>query len=243
MNASTESPVYGLFLEFAEPEVIETKARGEEAVRAIEQLDGVVAEIASEGVDVRGFYDLTGFDAFGSVLVWLRSTSVTDLQWAQRQLRRTMLLGDTVLMNARIAAELTVLDDEPGRWLNLVEAVDAPAFDADFDYGDELLDVVDEADSVDGDFVEGPEADGDALDEGEDFAPDDDAAPGSANVSLHARIGIGPLGYLVVAEADAAIGLIGELGRPFGDDLELEVHDSGTVGRLVSTAELFEVLR
>ena len=265
MTDITEAPVYGLFLEFAEPELVETKARADEAVRAIEQLDGVVAELIDEGVEVRGFYDLTGFDAVGSVLVWLRATSVTDLQWAQRQLRRTLLLGDTMLVNARITAELTVVDEEPGGWLNLVEAGEPSSYDRDFDYGDDLLDVVDEGEAVDHDYFDEPAltpaerqaeaaavgaTDGadeldepDELDDDELDGVDPRSLPGRALLSLHARIGIGPLRYLVVAEADAAIGLIGELGRPFGDDVELELLGDGEVGRLITTAELFEVLR
>lgn len=259
MSAPADAPVYGLFLEFAETELIETTARADEAVRAIEQLDGVVAELQAEGVDVRGFYDRTGFGEYGSVLVWLRARGVTDLQWAQRQLRRTMMLGDTALVSARVVTEVTELDPEPSGWLNVVEAAEAPVHDGDFEYGEELfdddLDVVEAAEAVDGDFIDEPEGSHEPVDASVD-APVDEPAdadvpegvdprwlPGRALLSLHAHIGIGPLRYLVVAEADSAIGLVGELGDAFGDDLELEVLGTGEVGRLITTAELFEVLR
>lgn len=256
MSAPADAPVYGLFLEFAETELVETTARADEAVRAIEQLDGVVAELEAEGVDVRGFYDLTGFGDFGSVLVWLRASGVTDLQWAQRQLRRTLLLGDTALVSARVVTEVTGIDPEPSGWLNVVEAAESPADEGDFEYGEELfdddLDVVDGAEAVDGDFIDEPEgADALAADDADADETDDDVPegvdprwlPGRALLSLHAHIGIGPLRYLVVAEADSAIGLIGEVAGAFGDDLEIEVLGTGEVGRLITTAELFEVLR
>lgn len=240
MTDSTDAPVYGLFLKFDEHGAVESTARGNEAVRAIEQIDGVVIELEREGVDVRGFYDLTGFDELGSVLVWLRSRSVTNLQWAQRQLRRTILFNDLMLVHSRLVTELTVIDEEPSPYLNLLDAED-PGDDYD-DFIDDGLEVVDD------DYIDNPEGEnGEGGEEAEAEQADDEldahSAPGSALVSLHARIGIGPLRYVVVAEADAAIGLIGELGRPFGDDLDLTLYENGEVGRLVSTAELYEVLR
>ncbi|WP_185715032.1 hypothetical protein [Gulosibacter macacae] len=231
-------PTYGLILEFAETELVETKARADEAVRTVEQLESVIESLRAEGVEVRGFYDLTGFGDFGTVLVWLRATSVDDLQWAQRQLQRTQLLGDTVLARSRVVAELTELDEIPGSWINVVDAVEA--LDDDFEvYG------VD-GDELDDDALHELEAEQlDELEELEETDDDEDysAEPGSAMLSLHASIGIGDLRYVVIAEAEAPIGFVGELGLPFGDDLALDALEGGIVGRHITSAELFEVLR
>lgn len=238
------APTYGLILEFAETELVETKSRADEAVRTVEQLESVIESLRAEGVEVRGFYDLTGFGDFGTVLVWLRATSVDDLQWAQRQLQRTQLLGDTVLARSRVVAELTELDEIPGSWINVVDAVEA--LDDDFEVygvdGDELDDdTLHELEAEQLDELEGI----DEIDEVDDTDDDEDysAEPGSAMLSLHASIGIGDLRYVVIAEAETPIGFVGELGLPFGDDLALDALDGGVVGRHITSAELFEVLR
>ena len=221
------APMYSLFIEFARsPE--DQDADVGAAARILEQFEGVLDEIRGEGIEVRGLYDLTGFSDRGAVLVWLRGPEADELQWAQRQLRRTMLLTDLKRVSAWIVAEITLIDEAPLGWLNVAAAVEAPYLAPDS--GADFDGYYDDVEPEDGD-VEAPG----------DESADEDAG---ALVSLFARIGVGEVGFVIAAEADAPISLIGDLGRPFGDDLDLEVRaNSSVVGRWVAPAELFEVLR
>ncbi len=221
-----------------------TGGAGEEAVRAIEQLDGVIAELRDEGVELRGCYDLTGFEDHQRLLVWLRGSSMTDLQWAQRQLLRTEMCSALEVFDSFAMVELTELEPQPRRWLNLLEASEPDPEElalldalADDDL-DELVDgEPDVADPADFD-----QADLDAADP--ELGLEDDATllRGDAVVSLHSELGIGEMRFFVVAEADEPVALLGDLGQPFGDDVEIGSVASLTLGRLVTPAEIYEVL-
>lgn len=248
MSTGIESPMYSAFIQLARSrEDVDTDVGT--AARIVEQFEGVIDEIRGEGVEVRGVYDLTGFSADAAVLIWLRGPEPDELQWAQRQLRRTTLLRDLARVSAWIVAEITLIDDAPLGWVNLASAWEPPysepESDADFDgYYDDLepvepLDATGAQDAIEfpgrGDEPGVLETADDVLDE------DDDTG---ALVSLFARIGVGEVRFLLAAEADAPISLIGDLGRAFGDDLDLVVETSTSiVGRWVATSELFEVLR
>lgn len=223
---------YSLFVEFAEIEAVETVAHADEAVQVVGELDQVITELANEGVTLRGAYDLTGFDAVGSVLVWLRASAVDDLQWALRQLQRTGLLGDLLVARSWVTVDLTEVVSEGGSWISIASAEDAPTPDAHADLaGSGIVEI-----GSDGD--DGDEDDGDE-DGNEDAAEADDAI---AEVSLHGRLGIGPLRHLVIAEADDPEKLVGDPAELFGGSLVI-VDDDPIVGRQVTSAELFEVLR
>lgn len=225
-----DSPVYSAFIEFSRRQS-DTNDDVNTAARIIEEFEGVLEEIRGEGVEVRGLYDLTGFSPWGAdVLVWLRGAIVDDLQWAVRQFRRTQLFGDLRDLNTNIVAELTLIDEEPLGWINFVPAAEADPVDQypDADYDG----LYDDFDAEEGDEVE----DGAVTDELDDES--------GALVSLFAKLGIGELGFFVTAEANSPIELVGDLGLPFGDDLELDVlTEDALVGRWVNATELFEILR
>lgn len=225
-------------------ELPRTAGAGEEAVRAIEQFDGVLAELRDEGVEIRGIYDPTGFDDYEKLLVWLRASSMTDLQWAQRQLLRTEMLSALEVFESLAVVELTELEPEPRRWLNVLE-VSEPDPDelalqdmlADDDL-DELIDgevTGDEAADFD-------QAELDAADPELGLEADATLLRGDAVVSLHSVLGIGEMRFIVAAEADAPVALLGDLGEPFGDDVEIGSVFSRSLGRLVTPAEIYEVL-
>lgn len=65
---------------------------GRDVSRVVEQLDATVDELKTEGVTVRGFYDVSGMRSDADVIVWLHGDAAETLQWGLRQLRRTNLL-------------------------------------------------------------------------------------------------------------------------------------------------------
>lgn len=65
---------------------------GHDVGRVVEQLEATVGELESEGVVLRGFYDVSGMRADADLIVWLHGPVPETLQWALRQLRRTLLL-------------------------------------------------------------------------------------------------------------------------------------------------------
>ncbi len=65
---------------------------GSDVPRAVDELDDVVALIEAEGVTVRGFYDVSGLKADADVMIWTHAANAENLQWANRELRRSRLL-------------------------------------------------------------------------------------------------------------------------------------------------------
>ncbi|GLI27096.1 hypothetical protein ARHIZOSPH14_13380 [Agromyces rhizosphaerae] len=65
---------------------------GHDVPRVVAQLDDVVAVVESEGITVRGFYDVSGLRADADVMIWLHGPDAEGLQWALRELRRSRLL-------------------------------------------------------------------------------------------------------------------------------------------------------
>ncbi|MDQ2654029.1 MAG: chlorite dismutase family protein [Chloroflexota bacterium] len=59
----------------------------------VAELRGVIDQLASEGVTVRGIYDVSGMRADADVMLWLHANSGDKLQAALRALRRTALLA------------------------------------------------------------------------------------------------------------------------------------------------------
>lgn len=59
------------------------------------EFDGVVEQLAAEGVTLRGVYDVSGMREDADVLTWLHGEDPQALQAAVRRLRRTGLLAGT----------------------------------------------------------------------------------------------------------------------------------------------------
>lgn len=224
-------------------------AVGREATKSIEEFEQVLDDLQGDGVDLRGIYDLTlGGFADPAVLLWLRSSSADDLQWAYRQLARVFnRYFDTDPVSADLVVELTELDDEPAGWLSLTDAYgSAPTGPQAMPLDGEDGRIVPIASLAQAAAAEHPvgrlltpatEAEPEAAAEG-DGNDDEDAA---ATVSLHARIGIGIDAYIIVAEAESPQLLVGDAAEPFGG--EVVAAGAPLTGRWVSAAEVFEVLR
>lgn len=82
---------FTLFSVFRRDPSNELELEGRDVNRAVEQLDAVVSEFDPERMTVRGFYDVSGFRHDGEIMVWLHGPDIQDLQWALREIRRTML--------------------------------------------------------------------------------------------------------------------------------------------------------
>ena len=59
---------------------------------AVQELEGVIADIELQGVTTRGLYDVSGLRADADIMIWLHGPEADTLQWGLRQLRRTRLL-------------------------------------------------------------------------------------------------------------------------------------------------------
>jgi chlorite dismutase len=59
----------------------------------VAELQGVIDQLASDGVTVRGIYDVSGMRADADIMFWLHASSGEKLQAALRTLRRTALLS------------------------------------------------------------------------------------------------------------------------------------------------------
>ncbi len=98
---------------------------GNEAVTELEN-----ALTATDGVTVRGLYDVSGFKADSDAMVWLHGDRAEDLQAAWRTLRRTRVLGALLptfnLMGIHREAEFNarhvpafLRGKEPKEWLTI----------------------------------------------------------------------------------------------------------------------------
>ncbi len=65
---------------------------GTDVPRAVQELEGVIADSELENVTTRGLYDVSGLRADADIMIWLHGPEAQSLQWALRQLRRTRLL-------------------------------------------------------------------------------------------------------------------------------------------------------
>ena len=57
----------------------------------VEEVEGLLEELAGKGLVVRGFYDVAGLRADADLLVWWHAPTVEAVQEAYRRLRRTRL--------------------------------------------------------------------------------------------------------------------------------------------------------
>jgi len=65
---------------------------GTDVPAAVQELEGVIADIELQGVTTRGLYDVSGLRADADIMIWLHGPEADTLQWGLRQLRRTRLL-------------------------------------------------------------------------------------------------------------------------------------------------------
>jgi chlorite dismutase len=65
---------------------------GTDVPTAVQELEGVIADIELQGVTTRGLYDVSGLRADADIMIWLHGSEADTLQWGLRQLRRTRLL-------------------------------------------------------------------------------------------------------------------------------------------------------
>jgi chlorite dismutase len=103
---------------------------GRDAIKAVDELDGIVAELAENGVKVRGFYDVSGFRHDGELMVWLHGEVPESLQWGLRQIRRSELIAPLTpswqIVGVHRAAEFSarhmpayMLGKEPRQWVTV----------------------------------------------------------------------------------------------------------------------------
>jgi chlorite dismutase len=64
---------------------------GTDVPKAVQELEGVIADIELQGVITRGLYDVSGLKADADIMIWLHGPEAEALQWGLRQLRRTRL--------------------------------------------------------------------------------------------------------------------------------------------------------
>lgn len=98
---------------------------GRDVPGAVRELEDVVDVVAGEGVQVRGWYDITGFRSDADVMVWLTGNAPEDLQWAYRQLRRTGILRPLVRTSSEIVTAASTPGGDAGSWLAVVAAAAA----------------------------------------------------------------------------------------------------------------------
>ncbi|WP_426625972.1 hydrogen peroxide-dependent heme synthase [Leifsonia sp. McL0607] len=65
---------------------------GTDVPKAVEELEGVIADLELQDVTTRGLYDVSGLRADADLMIWLHGPEAEGLQYALRQLRRTRLL-------------------------------------------------------------------------------------------------------------------------------------------------------
>lgn len=94
-EATTARPLtqFTMYAVFRRDPANELELAGRGIEKAVDELDGILGELAAAGVTVRGLYDVSGFRADGEVLVWLHGPVPNDLQWGLRQIRRTELFA------------------------------------------------------------------------------------------------------------------------------------------------------
>jgi chlorite dismutase len=66
---------------------------GTDVPKAVEELEGVIADLELQNVTVRGLYDVSGLRADADLMLWLHGGDAAGLQAALRRLRRTRLLA------------------------------------------------------------------------------------------------------------------------------------------------------
>ena len=64
----------------------------------VEAFDALVAELAAEGVTVRGTYDVSAMREDADVMIWMHGPTAEGLQAAVRKIRRSFLFAETSIV-------------------------------------------------------------------------------------------------------------------------------------------------
>jgi chlorite dismutase len=93
VSASGASPSgYTLFAVFRRDPGNPDDFDGHDVARVVAELDDVIRLLESEGVTVRGLYDVSGLRADADLMIWTHADDAETLQWAHRELRRARLI-------------------------------------------------------------------------------------------------------------------------------------------------------
>lgn len=95
---------------------------------SVVELDEIIAQLADDGVTLRGIYDVSGMRADADVMLWLHANAAEKLQAALRSLRRTDLLAPLLptwnAMGVHREAEFSrdhapafLRDKDPSAWM------------------------------------------------------------------------------------------------------------------------------
>lgn len=89
--------IYTLFAVFRTSSSHPLELDGSDVPAAVAQLQDVVTLIEGDDrITVRGFYDVSGLRHDADLMVWLHGSTPEGLQWALRELRRTVLIRPLV---------------------------------------------------------------------------------------------------------------------------------------------------
>lgn len=97
---------------------------------AVRSLATAVAAVEGRGVTVRGFYDVSSLRADADLMIWLHGGEPETIQWALRELRRSVLLSALEptwnAMGVHVDAEFSashspafLRDTQPEKWLTV----------------------------------------------------------------------------------------------------------------------------
>lgn len=92
-DAQTPEPALGytLWAVLRRADVANQIPQSDEGI-VVDKIDSIVDSLATRGVIVRGFYDVSSIRADADLMIWLHGPNPEDLQSALRELRRTPLL-------------------------------------------------------------------------------------------------------------------------------------------------------
>lgn len=224
-----DAPAFTLFAAFrvssSHPIVID----GRDVPTAVQELDDITEVIESEGITLRGWYDLSGIRSDADLMAWLHGTSVEDLQWALRELRRTILLEPLIRTWSAVGVHRDgdpvsdrapgfVRGEEPRSWVTVASyARCAEWFGGDAATRERALAAVRRAGS----------------------------APTAVTPHIVTAAGLGDADWLAAFEADELTELV-DLARGLRGDEALGAVSAIAptfTGRLIETVEIVEVLQ
>lgn len=116
-----DDSAYALFAAFrvstSHPVIVD----GRDVPGLVQEIEDVSTMLASEDVEVSGWYDSSGFHHEADLFVVLSGESPEDLQWGLRELRRTALLRPLVRVDGGIGKQSTLQDGEVFHWLAVAQ--------------------------------------------------------------------------------------------------------------------------
>lgn len=204
---------------------------GRDVASVVRELEDVVEIVENEGVQLHGWYDVSGLRNDADLMVVLHGPAVEDLQWGLREIRRSGLIRPLIRTWSAVglANESVAFDSAAQPWLTVSPAspglVDFAAF---------------------AEFLDFPDFDEDGADESTTSAADDDDAvmlDGDIVVHQFAGYGLGDFPWVLAIEADYLEDLSNVVGELMSDSDGLLLETPRVTGRLLETAEIIEVLQ